>query len=295
MFPVRSLDVVEIVPPADAVAVPLDADVTVRFTRSIDPVTADAAALRLDRLERDGARNPVRTSIEIASDGRTVVLTPADGLAHNSTYELAVDPSIEPIGGESGGFAGATATFSTARAIARMDDARGDTFGTSRPANGSLPPDVIAVTAAQRQEAITITIELAAPMAEDDALHGVVELDVDQDPGTGFTPPAVDRLRPANEGGSGLGVEYGVEIDSDGVAAVFHLVGEGRTGEVRPRLEGRFLTLEIPYALIGDDDGNLDLALAVGTAVESTDVFPDDGSLRLGRGAELAARGVVVP
>lgn len=295
MFPARPLEVAEVSPPAGASAVPLEADVTVRFTRPVDPTTVDAAALRLDRVGRDGSRAAVRASIGLAGDGRSATIVPVVGLAHNSTYELAVDRSIAPVGDEDDAFAGGTFAFSTARAVARMDDARGDTFGTSRPANGPPPPDVVAVTAAQRAETVVVTIELAAPVAEGDPLVGVVELDVDQDSRTGFTPPAVDRLRPGDRGTSRLGVEYGIELDADGVATVYELLGRGRTGEVRPRIEGRFVTLEIPYGLLGDDDGNLDLALAVGSVVEPTDAFPDDGNLRLGRGAELASRGVVVP
>src|SRR2546422_2174574 len=49
------------------------------------------------------------------------------------------------------------------------------------------------------------------------------------------------------------------------------------TGSVRPRFQGRRITVRVPRALLGNDDGFLNAATVVGSESEPTDIAPENG------------------
>src|SRR3989449_1991200 len=98
---------------------------------------------------------------------------------------------------------------------------------------------------------------------------GFVDFDTDQDSTTG-TASAVDVFRP-DGGSTGMGVEYYVDLfayNADSTVFVYDALAGTPTGSVRPRFQGRRITVRVPRALLGNDDGFLNAATVVGSRSE---------------------------
>src|SRR5207245_4867330 len=111
-----------------------------------------------------------------------------------------------------------------------------------------------------------------------------------QDSTTG-TGSAVDLFRP-DGGSTGMGVEYYVDLfgyNADSTVFVYDALAGTPTGSVRPRFQGRRITVRVPHALLGNDDGFLNAATVVGSESEPTDIAPENGHVRVG-GASPAPR-----
>ena len=111
-----------------------------------------------------------------------------------------------------------------------------------------------------------------------------------QDSTTG-TGSAVDLFRP-DGGSTGMGVEYYVDLfgyNADSTVFVYDALAGTPTGSVRPRFQGRRITVRVPRALLGNDDGFLNAATVVGSESEPTDIAPENGHVRVG-GASPAPR-----
>lgn len=161
---------------------------------------------------------------------------------------------------------------------ALLIDPAGDQFAS---AEHYIPPDIVQlkawVEAGELQIRIWFTdFQLRSDWADDEALAGYVDLDIDQNPATGATP-FTDRLRPGS-GSTGIGAEFSVALfTTNGRFDVLDKRGNV-IGSVRSRFAGNTVRMWIPLSLIGDD-GLVDLAVIVGTVQQLTDIAPDDGSL----------------
>lgn len=173
-----------------------------------------------------------------------------------------------------------------------VTDPAGDVFGV-----GTVKPDITKLTIRTDTGGIDIFIDFAANVLSPvtgnaNAVVGYVELDTDQDSTTG-AGTVVDVFRPT-AGSTGMGVEYAVDLfdyNADSTVAVFETAGGTTTGTVRPRFAGKRVTLRVPRALIGGDDGKLHAASIFGTAAEPTDIVPNNGHLAAGGASAFATRG----
>ena len=181
----------------------------------------------------------------------------------------------------------------TQSAAETVTDPVGDMFGS-----GPITWDLTALTAARDSDAVTVGLELSrdivSPLGGDTtAMVGFVDLDVDQDATTGGDG-VVNEFR-LDGGSSGLGVDYVLQLrhfDTDSTFVVTSWDG-AVVGHVKPEFDGRRVTVRIPRAMLGDDDGFLNAAAIVGNVGHPTDFVPNAGHLTLGGGsAETAvARG----
>jgi hypothetical protein len=160
-------------------------------------------------------------------------------------------------------------------------DPRGDTFGVSDP-----KWDLVSLAIGRDAEGLTIRLELTQDVVSpaSDRAAGViafVDLDLDQNPATGRRAVADDyRL---DGGYTALGVERTIDLTGlalDGSATVYGATGDS-IGRVVPAYAGRTVTLRLPTALLGGDDGYVNGAVIVGTIGSASDIAPDAGHLAL--------------
>jgi hypothetical protein len=158
-----------------------------------------------------------------------------------------------------------------------------DTFGLP----GGTQWDITALTVTRETDGLTLRLDfandVALPLTADpNALVGLVELDLDQNRATGKLG-YVDQLR--HDGGStGMGVDAALnlsQIAADSTLVVYNM-GGNPTGRAKVAIGGRRLTIRVPSALLGDDDGYIDAAVIVGNQGHSpTDLAPQSGHLSL--------------
>jgi hypothetical protein len=162
-------------------------------------------------------------------------------------------------------------------------DPIGDTFGLP----GGTQWDITALTITRETDGITVRLDFANDVAlpvvaDPNALVGLVELDLDQNRATGKLG-YVDQLR--KDGGStGMGVDAALnlsQIAADSTLMVYDM-GGNPTGKAKVAIGGRRLTIRVPSALLGNDDGYVDAAVIVGNQGRSpTDLAPQTGHLSL--------------
>jgi hypothetical protein len=169
-----------------------------------------------------------------------------------------------------------------AATTATVADPVGDTFGTA-----VVRWDMTALTITRDTAGITVKLDFAndviSPTSGDTtAMIGFVDFDVDQNPATGVTA-TVDEYRPGS-GSSGMGSDYQLVLlgyAADSSVAVNDSKGVP-TGRVKPVFSGRGVTIRIPKAMLGNDDGLLNAAAIVGSGSRPSDIIPENGHLTLG-------------
>lgn len=165
---------------------------------------------------------------------------------------------------------------------ATVTDPTGDTYGVD-----SVQWDLTRITIARDTGGITVTLDLSAdvlsPVSLDDtATLAFVDFDTDQSAATGISS-IVDDNRPGT-GATGMGVDYFVDIADFNLDSTVNVVNASFvvTGTLRPTFNGKQITVRIPRAMLGGDDGFLNAAAIVGTAIEPTDIVPENGHLKVG-------------
>jgi hypothetical protein len=164
-----------------------------------------------------------------------------------------------------------------------VSDPAGDTFGSA-----GTEWDLTNLTLSRSANAVLFRLNFAtnvvAPVAGDpDALNVFVELDLDQNPATGHQA-VTDQLR-NDQGSTGLGVDGGLVIGPmapDSMVIVYDANGH-ETGRVKATYLGSVITIPVPRALLGGDDGNVDAAVLAGNSHGATDFAPQSGHLRFGQ------------
>lgn len=162
-----------------------------------------------------------------------------------------------------------------------VTDPAGDTFGSG------VQWDLTAFTVARDTGGVTVQLtfssEVVSPVSGiSTAMVGFVDLDVDQDIGTGNGAIA-DEFR--RDGGStGIGADYliflGTYAAADSTVEVLDSL-LSPTGRVKPLFDGRRVTIRIPRRLLGNDDGFLNAAAVVGRTGSASDIVPQNGHLTL--------------
>jgi hypothetical protein len=161
-------------------------------------------------------------------------------------------------------------------------DPAGDTFGLP----GLTQWDVTALAVTREADGITVRLEFANTVAlptpgDPNALVGLVEFDLDQNVATGKLG-ILDQLR-KDGGATGMGVDAGLNLSNiaaDSTLIVYDM-GGNPTGRAKVAIGGHRLTIQVPSALIGDDDGYLDAAVIVANSRSITDLAPQTGHLSL--------------
>lgn len=175
------------------------------------------------------------------------------------------------------------ATF-TAFGQGVVSDPTGDEFSTSASA-GLVAPDIVELRAWPAGGNLRIEIEFADNVVSEatggsNVAVGIVDIDTDQDPGTGVTP-VTDGFRPG-PGSTGLGSDYIVgPLSSTSEYDVINTVTTNTVGTITPTYNGNVLSMTIPLSMLGDDDGFVSLATVMGTVPEPTDIAPENQSLVL--------------
>jgi plastocyanin len=185
---------------------------------------------------------------------------------------------------------GAVVVTGEASAVAEtVTDPVGDTFGT-----GGVQWDLTAFTVSHDSGGVTAQLDFStdvlSPVSGDtSAIIGYVEFDLDQDTVSGGGS-VVDEFR-NNRGSAALGVDATVDLTlygADSTVAVYDTL-LNVVGRVKPVFDGHRITIRVPRALIGNDDGVLNAAAIVGSTRRPTDFVPNDGHLTLGGAAQAVA------
>ena len=166
---------------------------------------------------------------------------------------------------------------------ASIFDPAGDTFGLP----GGTQWDLTTFSITRETDGISVRLDfvndVAMPLPGDpNALVGLVELDLDQNRATGKLG-YVDQLR-KDGGATGLGVDAALnlsQIAADSTLVVYDM-GGNPTGSAKVAIGGHRLTIRVPSAQLGNDDGYVDAAVIVGNQGHSpTDLAPQTGHLSL--------------
>ena len=163
-----------------------------------------------------------------------------------------------------------------------VDDPVGDVFGT-----GGTQWDLTALAVEHDVGGITarldFTADVLSPMSGDtSAIIGVLELDLDQREASGGES-VLDHFR-HDGGAAGMGVDATVDLSlyaADSSVAVYDTL-VNVVGRVKPVFSGHSITIRIPAAMVGNDDGLLYAAVIIGSTKGPTDFAPQSGHLVLG-------------
>jgi hypothetical protein len=192
------------------------------------------------------------------------------------------DPGTGPGGGPgSGPGPGSGSITRTA------SDPAGDTFN-----NRGTAWDVTAFTVTRDSAGITVTLQFTVPIIaptsrDSNAMIAILDFDTDQDSTTG-NPATIDEFR-RDSATSGMGSDFQVplaDFDADSTVPVFN-ESATMTGRVKPVYSGNKVSVRIPRALLGNDDGYLNAAAIVGTQASPSDIVPERGHLELSAAARL--------
>lgn len=155
-------------------------------------------------------------------------------------------------------------------------DAAGDVRDV---ANAPVVHDLRRVSGYVAADTLVITLGFAGVVDSgmdgfDRELIGVIHFDTDENPQTGGT-----SLMGWNVGFRGLGADYGLHLQT---MTLSPMVPEGTPGTViRTEWLGKSVRLHIALALLGPDDGSLNMSGLVSPPVAAFDYFPGDSPLEL--------------
>ena len=166
-----------------------------------------------------------------------------------------------------------------------VDDPVGDTFGGGSPQH-DLTQFSAFIDASGTNLLLGMTFDGNITPGDSgmaDALVGLLEMDLDQDSGTGFGAIA-DFFCPA---ATNLGVEFLVDLGTYTAGTGQMLLvdlANGPVGNVDASFTSNSVSITVPLALLGDD-GFLNAATVIGTVPEPTDCAPNGGFLISAAGA----------
>jgi len=166
-----------------------------------------------------------------------------------------------------------------------LTDPTGDTFGS-----GSPQIDITEFRGERNNMNLIVTITFdgtisPASTGNADDLYGFVDIDSDQDSGTGVVGGSSGFCgggTPAR--GGSIGVDWVINLGSyDGKGEQMEVtpgIGtRGGGGSVDAVFTSNSVTITVPYDVIESTTGIVDMATVVGTGPEPTDCAPDTGAL----------------
>jgi hypothetical protein len=130
-----------------------------------------------------------------------------------------------------------------------------DPVGDHATSPGNPVVDIDFVEGGTDGTVMTLRITLS-PETNMSQVTGFIDLDTDQNPLTG---------------GQGTGVDFFLDLPLGGPVNVVDVRSNIPVGTVPPVVTGQVLELTVPLALLGGDDGRMDLGLALGNVPEFTD------------------------
>lgn len=167
-------------------------------------------------------------------------------------------------------------------AIAEIVDAVGDTFG---PATF----DVIGIATARTSTELTITVVFdsttppilpaANTIAGPGDLTGFIDFDIDESNATGSASANATYCPCAPI--SAIGSDLFVSLFQRNVAGNYDVISATTlvdVGDAEPNVSGDVLTLTIPLADLGGDDGITSISSVLGDFLGPTDCMPDEGA-----------------
>ncbi len=163
-----------------------------------------------------------------------------------------------------------------------------DPAGDTLPApNGEVGDgiDLVKIEGQVTEESVTIQMTFSAPVTafsagQPNGLSGFLDLDVDQNAGTGVQA-AVDVLG----GVSGMGVDFFVSLADDGLNQMSLVqASTGATLRLPFVISGSTVTFSFTRILLGDEDGNMWMSAVVSAGPRpATDIAPNEGHLTIQR------------
>jgi len=166
---------------------------------------------------------------------------------------------------------------------AKLVDASGDTFGAG------TQYDVHSVETERTSTTMTITVTFDAATPPDlpaagaivvnGELSGFIDFDLDQSVATGFDSSNATYCpcTPVSAIGSDLFISF-FERNAAGNYDVISSATLADVGDAVPSVAGSVLTLTIPLADLGGDDGVTNLSAVFGEFLGPTDCVPDEGA-----------------
>lgn len=165
-----------------------------------------------------------------------------------------------------------------------LADPIGDTLGFE-----GVQLDLTAFTVTRDTGGLVVRLDFAQDLPKpvvgpSPSITGLVELDLDQNRATGHGA-SLDILHRflADGGSTAMGVDASIglaPLAPDSTAPVYDATNHV-IGRVRPVFAGRTVTIRVPWALLRNDDGNLDATVLVGNGLDATDFAPRNGHVSL--------------
>ena len=153
-------------------------------------------------------------------------------------------------------------------------DQHNDTFGTN-----AVKIDILSIDVEFDSKYLYMTCNFSSPVFEADTgnpadLFGYIDLDVDQDSGTGTT-----ALSDYYNGSSEIGMDYYLEFMPDAALGSVALkdCNAKTIGTVPVAFHGSSFVVTIPLTMIGNDDGYINYTAFFGDAGGPDDVIPNRG------------------
>lgn len=158
-------------------------------------------------------------------------------------------------------------------------DPAGDTLGSSAFRNHDLRTTSGYIS----DDSLSITLEFAGAISRGslgvaNSLYGFVELDVDENPNTGYLP-TTDSYREE----TGLGVEFVIVLgeDNEGTEVILYDIDANVDYVIPARFESNRVTVRVALSMIDVADGRLAMVGVVGNDDAATDVLPNTGVYQL--------------
>ena len=279
--------------PAQSVTITAGQTSTVSFTVTCAPVAIVSVVTTTTGTENDADGFVLTlgsTPTRVPANGR-VYLRSAEG---TNNWSLAdVQPNCV-LGGASSGSVNAAAGDTTTITIdatcsaigygtagTTAMDAAGDTLGNPQ-GSSNQSHDLVQMTTRYATDWFILVLRFTRPvgsvgMSLATGLHGVVDLDVDENANTGAPP-----LANAFGGSAPIGSDYRIDLFLSGNAGARLLrfqSGDTTTQLAPMSLEGDSVVVKIPLAKLGGDDGRMAISALFGTDDRPTDVVPNSGAI----------------
>ena len=143
-----------------------------------------------------------------------------------------------------------------------------DPVGDRVPGAGGVPPDLIAYQGLVIDGMVVFHMRFnqtanSSDVGGPNAVHGFIEMDIDQDSTTGNIP-IIDTRPGTTE--TRMGIEYRILIQlQNGRHQVSVLPSQSSVHFAEAAFSGRTITIRVPLSALGGDDGNMNYGILVGT------------------------------
>lgn len=149
-----------------------------------------------------------------------------------------------------------------------------DPLGDHLTSPGNLIVDIDTVAGGTDGTDVTIKVNFSPDTVMSEVV-GYIDLDTDQNPTTGISPNANLYLGTTQD----IGVDFFLSLFSlpfSGLVDVYNSTF-GWVGSVPATIVGQTLEVTIPLAMLGGDDGTMDVGMVLGNFSEPTDAAPTMG------------------